>query len=274
MVARVNDAQGPADWFQALPAVTRYWFGLSLIITVAGNMGIVSPRNFIFSFEAIKSDFEVWRLLTCFCYAGRFEFPTLITLYMLFTFSQQYEKGGPFNTGAGGGTADYAFAMLFGMVMMILTYYPVSLYLVPLFPLFTKNLIYFVLYIWSKNHPNHQANIWGIPVQGMYLPFAYAAITVFMGGSIYDLCHGMGIGHIYYFLVDVVPQVYGKDVLQTPQFLIDQLGVGEFAPAAVQAQAPGRAQPFVRPAPRAADNNNAPQRGHQWGAGGQRLGGT
>lgn len=81
------------SWFKALPIVTRYWFGLALIVTVSGNLGVVSPWKFLFDFSAIKNNFEVWRILTCFCYAGKFEFPTLITLYLLFTFSQQYEKG-------------------------------------------------------------------------------------------------------------------------------------------------------------------------------------
>jgi hypothetical protein len=38
---------------------------------------------------------------------------------MLYTMSVRYETGTPFNTGAGGGTADYAFAMMFAMVVML-----------------------------------------------------------------------------------------------------------------------------------------------------------
>jgi len=49
-----------------------------------------------------------------FCYAGPFAFPTLILMYMQCSFSKQYESGMPFNTGAGGGTADYAFVCCWG----------------------------------------------------------------------------------------------------------------------------------------------------------------
>jgi Derlin-2/3 len=76
------------------------------------------------------------------------------------------------------------------------------------------------------------ANIWGIPIKAIYLPFAYVIISVFVGSPYIYIIHGIIIGHIYYFLVDVVPHVYGKDVLTTPQFLIDQLGVGIYTPPA------------------------------------------
>ena len=91
---------------------------------------------------------------------------------------------------------------------------------------------------------------------------------IFMGGRVFDMLHGMGIAHLYYFLADVVPQVQGREILQTPQFLIDRLGVGEYRPE--PAAAPPR-QAFGNAAQPAAAA--APQRGgHNWGGGGQRLG--
>lgn len=239
--------------------ITQYWFGLALVTTLAGNLGVISPMNFVFNLNAIKNDFQVWRVLTCFLYVGAFEFNTLISIYLLVQFSKQYEKGGPFNTGAGGGTADYAFALLFAMIVMLVTAPVVRRYLIPLGSIYTKNLIYYVLYIWSKRNPTAQANIWGIPVPSIYLPFAYVALTLFMGNPIHFMLHGIGIGHIYYFLVDVVPTVYGKDVLHTPQFFIDFFGVGEYVAPIGGADAP--------PPPQGNDGGR-----HQWGAGGRALG--
>lgn len=90
-----------------------------------------------------------------------------------------------------------------------------------------------------------------------------------MGGQVFDMLHGMGIAHLYYFLADVVPQVQGRDVLQTPQFLIDRLGVGEYRPD------PAARAPQPRPGfGNAAQPAAAPRRGgYNWGGGGgQRLG--
>jgi len=235
-----------------------------MVVTLSGNLGVVSPRNFLFSLDAIKDNFQVWRILTCFLYVGSFEINTLISMYLLVQFSKQYEKGGPFNTGAGGGTADYAFALIFAAVVMLVTAPIVRTYIIPLGSIYTKNLIYYVLYVWSKRNPTAQANIWGIPVPAIYLPFAYVALTMFMGNPIHFMLHGIAIGHIYYFLVDVVPAVYGKDVLHTPQFLIDYFGVGEYVAPLADAAPP--------PPPRGGNAENNAGGRHNWGGGGQTLG--
>lgn len=171
-IGGIGDALSPQQWFQTLPIVTRYWFGATVLLTLAANFQIISPSQLFFSWKAIQSKFELWRLLSCFCYAGPFEFSTLISIYMLVQFSRQYESGGPFNTGAGGGTADYAFCLLFGTLATLVTY-PLVVMILKVFPLFTRNIIFYVLYVWSRRHPTANANIWGVPVPGVYLPFAY-----------------------------------------------------------------------------------------------------
>ena len=98
----VDEPASPQQWFNSLPIITRAWFGLTLVLTVAGNFKILSPYYYVFIWDNIIGKFEVWRVATCFCYAGGFNFNTLILLYSLVTFSKNYETGGPFNTGAGG----------------------------------------------------------------------------------------------------------------------------------------------------------------------------
>ena len=89
-----------------------------------------------------------------------------------------------------------------------------------------------------------------------------------MGNSYGDMCHGLAIGHLYYFLVDVVPQVQGKDLLVTPRFLIDYFGIGEYRPEEPRlARVPGN-----QDAPAAGQGGGGG--GHAWGGGGQRLGRT
>lgn len=181
---------------------------------------------------------------------------------MLYTMSLRYEKESPFNTGAGGGTADYCFAMLFAMIVMLVTY-PLVVMAFPIPPIFSRNMVYFVMYIWSKRNPTAQANIWGVPMQAIWLPFAYLALTVFMGNPYFDLLHGLVVGHLYYFLAHVFPQVSGKDILTTPGFLVDQFGIGEYRPE----------QPLRERAPAGGEGARpAGGGGHVWGGGGQRLG--
>lgn len=278
---QVGDNPTPADMFHALPIVTRCWFGATVVLTLSVNFNIIDPYHTVWIWENITSKMEIWRFLSAFCYAGPFKFPTMISMYMLVQFSKQYESGVPFNTGAGGGTADYAFCILLGAIGILVTYPLVLATGFQLMPLFCENLIYYVLYVWSKKNPTNQANIWGFPIAGIYLPFAYLAMTVLMGNpSFQGMLHGMFIGHLYYFAVDVMPAVYGKDFVHTPAFLIDYFGVGEYRPAAAPPQAAARTGGFGRNATgNAAGNTNAtatanarPTGGHSWGSGGNRLG--
>lgn len=252
--------------------VTRYWFGGALLATCAGNFGFISVMKLIYIWDDIWTNFAIWRLLTPFLFVGKFDFNTLMCLYMLQSFSQRYETE-PYNTGAGGGTADYIAMIMFGMVTIMATF-PLINMLMPVGPVFTRTLMFHVLYTWSKRHPTASASIWGIQMKAIYLPFAYVALNVLMGGAYSDLVHGIAVGHFYYFIVDVVPLVYGKDYFHTPQFLIDHLGVGAYVPAPTAEgrggvgnntwAPPGRANPPADPA--------RPARGHDWGSGGQRLG--
>ena len=164
--AGMNDTPGISDWFNSLPLITRYWFGAAGGLTLAGNFGIVSPLSLLYDFPSIRDAFHVWRLLTSFLYVGSFSINTLMGLYMLYQFSKQYEGGGPYNTGAGGGTADYLFCLLFGMVGCITAFHLLG-GIIPIAPLFTRNLTFYVLYVWGRKNPNVDANIWGVPVKGM-----------------------------------------------------------------------------------------------------------
>lgn len=276
-VGGVGDAVGPEAWFRSLPIITRYYFGSAVLVTLGANFGLIKPNQLLFFWPLIKRNFELWRFLTCFCFIGPFSFNTMIATYTLVQFSKIYESGGPFNTGAGGGTADYAFCLMFGMIAIICTY-PLVDAVVGLPPNFAMNLIYYVMYVWSKRNPTVSMSIWGIPIQGVYLPFAYLALHVFMGHYYMDLIHGVMIGHVYYFLVDVLPQVHGKDVLHTPQFLIDQFGIGEYQPDAAAVRPPPGREPaapqggagFTARAP--PQQRQAGGGGYNWGGGGRPLG--
>lgn len=80
VVNTVNDGANISDWFRSIPIVTQYWFGATMALTFAGNIGIVDPSMLVWSWMNIKNKFELWRVVTSFCYAGPFAFPTVITI--------------------------------------------------------------------------------------------------------------------------------------------------------------------------------------------------
>jgi len=193
-------------------------------------------------------------------------------------YSKRYELSSGYNTGAGGGTADYVFLLLFGMALTLLSYPLLTGFLMPIFG---TTLTYHVLYIWSKRNPTVQVSVWGFPIAALWLPFVLIALSFLMGNFPTDMIHGCAIGHTYYFLVDVVPLVYGKDILHTPQFLINYFGIGVYIPpTAAPPRAPaantgGTAWNTPGTVNPPQDNNGLRRRntgGYNWGGSGQVLG--
>jgi len=282
----------PTDYFHALPMVTKAWWGATAILTLSVNFGVVDGYHVAWIWKNVSTKMEIWRCLTAFCYAGPFSMSTLIFLYMMWQFSKLYESGVPFNTGGGGGTADYAFCLILGMIGILATYPLLEAIGFSQTPVFCDNLVYYVLYVWSKKNPNDNSNIWGFPIQGVFLPFAYLGLTVLQGHAYEGMVHGMAVGHLYYFLAEVVPIIYGKDVLQTPGFLIDKVGYFDFAPPTEPTRRSNNNNRFGSIGSMSnredngnsnstglaggrsgnGDNNGGGNRSHTWGSGGNRLG--
>ena len=82
-VHNINNQNDPSQWFKTLPIVTQAWFGATMALTLSGNFGVVQTSYLYWSWHMIRNRLELWRILTCFCYAGPFEFNTLITICKL-----------------------------------------------------------------------------------------------------------------------------------------------------------------------------------------------
>lgn len=264
---QLEDVNGPAQWYESLPFVTRHWFSSAVLTTFFVNMGIIPIDKVYFSYELLTENFEIWRVLSNFFWIGPFKLGTLFNLFMLYRYSISYETMTGFNTGGGGGTADYIFMLLFGAVGIL-----ASGILFDLGPFYSQALIDYVMYIWCRRDPTGMVNIWGIPLQAMYLPFVILALQLFMGNPYVLMIQAFVVGHTYYFLVEIVPKMYAKMYLQTPEILISCFGIGEYQPPR-----PANGMEGIGPTTQAssqgrtAQNNNGGGR-YDWGGGGQRLG--
>ena len=56
-------------------------------------------------------------------------------------------------------------------------------------------------------------------------------------GSIYSNFFSCSIGHLYFFLLKVCPEQYGREIVVTPKFLVNMLGDGA-PPPPMQGEAP------------------------------------
>lgn len=211
-------------------------------LTCATSFGIINPMSLALDWYLIYDKFEIWRLASNLVFYGGFSFPFLIQLYMLVQYSSRYEAA-PFNTGAGGTSADYAWMLCIGAALLSLMGYFFRLMFLG------QSLSFMILYVWTRKNSDEQTSIFGFKVQAFYLPWALLAFNLLIGNSIFGSVLGIVSGHCYYFLHYVAPQVYGWNLIKTPVFLIEYFG-GVPQPLRGQAAAPAR-----------------PQAGHNWGGG-------
>jgi Derlin-2/3 len=130
-----------------------------------------------------------------------------------------------------GESSDYTFALLFGIVGRLLS----KFFLLPYLPhsvtqnqhhvFFHCHLTFFVMYIWSKQHPDRNVNLFGVHMTAAYLPYAYLIMGYALnnGNTLpVDMLHGMFVGHLYYYFACVVSKVMrGRVIIVTPLWMVD-----------------------------------------------------
>ena len=201
---------------------------------------------------------EAYRAFTCFLYAGQLKFGinTLIGLHLLTQISARYEAMGPICTRRvlvnpqdnqqqvqedlrrrrspyydRGETSDYAWALLLGAAGIIVTNFsilprlPTFMTRKQQYVFFFRHLTHFIVYIWTKKCPDQLVNLFGVNVRAAYLPLCYMIIGMALNNGEalpLDIIHGCFVGHLYYYLSVVVPQVlHGRVVIATPVALVD-----------------------------------------------------
>lgn len=78
-----------------------------------------------------------------------------------------------------------------------------------------------VIYVWAKRNPLVMMNFLGfLNFQAPYMPFVLLGFSFLISGTVPKSdAIGIVIGHIYYYMVDVAPRVYGRPFLVTPKLL-------------------------------------------------------
>jgi len=87
-------------------------------------------------------------------------------------------------------------------------------------PFHGQALVFMLLYLWSKSTPDTKVSLFGVVnFNAMYLPFALMAIDVMQGASPMVSITGILAGHVYYFLTEQFPALYGWYPVKTPRWL-------------------------------------------------------
>jgi Derlin-2/3 len=270
--AQIGDADSISDFYKQMPPLTKFFLTGTFVSALAVQFGLI-PAFFggggmgalAFEWDMLCTKFHVWRLVTPFLFAGTFGINFVIHLFVLYENCRRYEAN-PWNTGAGGTSADFLYMVVLGCAMFILlAVFERSLGLG--MQIMSEPILYYILYVWSRKEPDNVVNMWGFKFKALYLPWVYMGLRVLMSGSITHMLVGVAVGHIYYFLVDVVPNTHGITLIKTPMWCVSVI---EWATGASQPTTQG----FMAAPPRARqqDGGQPPAQAFGGGGGGQAQG--
>jgi len=106
-----------ADWFKSLPFFTRYWFGGTVALSLAGRFGLLPAQLLLLNYHQIFSQFQIWRPVTALLFypiSPQTGFHFLLNCYFLINYSKLLENG-VFQTAP----ADYALLLLMNWVSCV-----------------------------------------------------------------------------------------------------------------------------------------------------------
>ena len=212
-VARPGDSNTPQEWWRDLPVITKFLLTSTVLSTLATYFGLTSVGNFALIWPLVWQKFQIWRLVGCLTYAGRFEFAYLFHVLMLYQNSLRYEQE-PYNTGAYGTSADY----LWMLMVCVLCLYGLSV--VFGFVFLAEPLLFCILYVCSRRNAEGQSSFFGLKFKTLYVPWINVAYRLLIGGGLMMPLLGIAVGHVYYFLVEIMPVLHGISLIKTPNFCV------------------------------------------------------
>lgn len=227
------DANTPEQWYRALPPLTRYGLTLIFFTTILVQTEILNPQLIILNWPLIWSKLQFWRIFTSCLFLGPFSFNLVFQLYFFTSFGSKLER----NEIMADNPGEYLVFLLFQLVSLsilsLVLAFPTGL------PMLGPSLIFAIIYYWSRREPYAQLNFFSFNLQGFQFPFALLFFQLLMGGNIWGDLLGLGSGHIYYFLREIVPVEWGYTWIVVPgmiqRFAVRHLGAtppkGGVAPA-------------------------------------------
>lgn len=245
------------EWFNALPPITRYWFGGSVALPLLGRLGVLPIQLCILNSQFI-SNFHLWRPITAlFFYPlnGRTGFHFLTNLFFLYQYSIRLE-----NEEFRGKPADYLFMLTFNWVTITIFSYLMSV------PLLMDSMVMSALYVWCQFNKDVIVSFWfGTKFKAQYLPWILLGFNMILGGGGILEIIGIITGHLFYFLKFIYPETSGTSLLETPQIFYDYLpnvhltgGINRFFSSNRPASSPSSSSSTTR---------SRFGGGHSWGAG-------
>ena len=210
------------EFYYSIPPFSRYYlsaiFALSFMLTYMKSQRLISFISYLFlDFQLVFKKLQIWRLFTNLFIIGPFSMNFLMFCLMFYSIVVKSER-------------QAIYIKRYAEFLMMIFYLIISLNLInylsyiffdikPSVTL-TGQFLHGLIYIDSKRDPERLSQIYFITVKNAYVPFCFMLFHILTGGSIYDDIIGILAGHLYFFLKDIIPITYHKDILVTPTYVI------------------------------------------------------
>jgi len=205
----------PLEWYNDIPVVSRLYLTASFLTTAACALDLVSPFSLYFNYKLIFEKGQVWRLVTNFIFFGTFGLDFLFHMYFLVRYSRLLE-----DNSFRGRTSDFVLMLTFGMIFMIAIAPFVSIHFLG------SSLTFMMVYVWGRRNEHVRMSFFGlVPFTAPYLPWILLSFSVVLGNSATVDLIGIIVGHTYFFLEDIYPEIAElrgwriKKILHTPKLL-------------------------------------------------------
>lgn len=198
------------QWYLDIPVVTRTFLTLSTLTAVAVTFDLLSPLSLYLNFDLVLKEGQVWRLVTTFLFFDGLSVNFVFHAYFLYFYCRRLEEHHYHQA-----SADFLFMILLGAAAML----SIAPFLA--LPFLSHSLVIMVLYVWSRRNPHEQLQLYGLfTVGASYLAYVLVALGIMMGQHPLVDILGIVIGHIYYYLTDVLPVAFdGIQIIRTPYIL-------------------------------------------------------
>mmetsp|Transcript_40658 Transcript_40658/g.96552 ORF Transcript_40658/g.96552 Transcript_40658/m.96552 type:complete len:264 (-) Transcript_40658:623-1414(-) len=199
-------------WYLEIPIITRCYFTISVVTTLACYFDLISPFTLYLNYRLIWEKMEVWRIFSNFFFFGMPSLDFVFHMYFLVRYCRWLEE-----TSFRGKPSDMFTMILFGASLMLV--------IAPFSSVFFlgHSLTFMMVYVWSRRN-DHRMNFMGFFFfNAPYLPWVLLVFSMILGASpVVDLV-GIIVGHLYYYLEDIVPRMpgrfHGKRLIFTPSLI-------------------------------------------------------
>lgn len=194
------------DLIEDIPPITRCWTAGMFLALALEYCGYLSGTDLLFSYEAIVTKGQYWRLVTSFFYFKRMSWDLPFSLYFVARTSKSLEEG--MNDMFG-----YLWLIVVNAVMLLM----ISAFIHPIYWL-GPSLDEVLIYIWARSNYNLPMEMFGlVTFNAGYLPYMYAVITHIADDKpLVGVVLALLPGHLYFYFLEVFPRVRKFNPLLPP----------------------------------------------------------